>query len=125
MLTLICGLSRSGKTTYSKQYENVVHLDEVGFDYERCKEFVNNGEVVIEGVYNKISQRKSLLSVYHGEATKCIWLNTPLEVRKTRKGYSTHSNIFFEPPTLNEGWDEIIIIRGNDDVECISRKEQT
>lgn len=113
MLTLICGLSRSGKTTYSKQYDNVIHLDKVGFDYERCKELIRNVDVVVEGIYNKTDQRESLLSVYHGGATKCIWLDTPLEIRKTREGYSKHSNVLFEPPTLDEGWDEIIIIRGD------------
>ena len=35
MLTLICGLPRAGKTTYSKQFENdgrykVIHLDTCG-----------------------------------------------------------------------------------------------
>ena len=54
--------------------------------------------------------RKGLLQAYKGKGTKCIWLNTPIEIKKTREGYSKNCEYFFEPPTYEEGWDEIIII---------------
>ena len=124
MLILICGRSRAGKTTYSQRFENVIHLDEVGFSYERCRSYVHDGDVVVEGVYDKAQLRKSLLSSYSGDSRKCIWLDTPTEIRRSRKGYSKLSDIPFEPPTLEEGWDEIVIIRGENDVECYSRQTE-
>lgn len=109
MLTLICGLPRAGKTTFSKQYENVVHLDEVGFNYERCNRLVRDEDIVIEGVYNKAEQRKALLATYHGGAKKCIWLDTPKHIRQER-AKTKIPDMPFEPPTYSEGWDEIIVI---------------
>ena len=116
MLTLICGHPRAGKTTYSKQFEGVckiLHLDYCG-RYGGVIQSVQHlhGDIVVEGVYNKAEQRKALIRAYHGRHTKCIWLDTPLEVRQTREGYRKH-NEYFEPPTYSEGWDEIIIIGDN------------
>lgn len=117
MITLICGHPRAGKTTYSAQYgDAVLHLDECGMQpYEGVEKRIRHmvGDVVVEGVYSRAHRRKRLLSLYKGggKAT-CIWLDTPLEVRRQRVGYHRTLSERFEPPTYQEGWDEIIVLRG-------------
>ena len=121
MIKLICGMSRAGKTTYSKQFEDVIHLDYCGgiiTCYDRASEKVSNanGDVIIEGVYNTVERRKALLSAFNGEGKRvCVWLNTELETIASRTFDHIPKPTYFEPPTLDEGWDEIIIIRGNDE----------
>lgn len=123
MLTLICGKPRAGKTTFSEQYDNVIHLDTSGA-YQgvlnRLKR--KQGDIIVEGVYNTHWQREALIKSYNGEGHRCIWLDTADEVRQTRKGWDKYCDRQpFEPPTLEEGWDEIIIIRG-DHEQRIDRK---
>ena len=122
MLTLVCGLPRAGKTTYSSQFENVVHLDDylylpLTLRHERCnRNAETEDDVVVEGIYHTAKLRISLIQAYRGKGLKCVWLDTPLEIKKHRIGYVPAMSPFpFEPPTLDEGWDEIIIIRGNDE----------
>ena len=40
-------------------------------------------------------------------------MNTPIEIKKTRRGYNKYCEYPFEPPTYSEGWNEIIIIEGD------------
>ena len=124
MLTLICGLPRAGKTTYSKQYNcKVIHLDAYGnFRVVRDKVSMTEGDVVVEGVYALARQRQHLLDAYNGDYSKCIWLDVPKEIRKRRDEWRESMAVMkFDPPNLSEGWDEIIIIRGDDNVECHRR----
>lgn len=116
MLTLICGQPRAGKTTYSERFNDVIHLDTSGA-YRGVLRKVKrlNGDVVVEGVYRHQSERIHLIQVYDTDRYKCIWLNTPDEVRQSRKGWDKWCDKPFETPTLSEGWDEIIIIRGNNE----------
>ena len=114
MFVLICGLPRAGKTTYSKKFENVIHLDELRFMKSvqfRLREN-GTGDVAVDGVYHKANDRISLLNEYKGLQKVCIWLDTPVEMKQSRRGYDSRCEYPFEPPTLEEGWDEIIIIRG-------------
>lgn len=114
MLTLICGLPRAGKTTYSAQFEDVIHLDTSGAYNGVIRKLQHReGDAIVEGVYHTQSQRERLIKAYRGNGFKCIWLNTPLVVRKTRKGWDKFCDFHFEPPTYSEGWDEIIIIGEN------------
>lgn len=123
MLTLICGLPRAGKTTYSKRYEgkcNIIHVDTMGCTWlsrnARSLEAVRLEEdVVVDGILPHRAERQALLDAYQGDRAVCIWLDTPLEVRKTRKGWSKACEFPFDPPTYDEGWDEIIVIKGEDD----------
>ena len=111
MLTLICGLPRAGKTTYAERFDNVIHLDTSG-GYagvlHRLK--MVKGEVIVEGVYRRTMDRERLIQGYPTDRYKCIWLNTPDEIRRSRKGWDRYCDQPFEPPTYSEGWDEIIII---------------
>lgn len=117
MLTLICGLPRAGKTTYSIRYENVIHLDTSGAYHgviHKVKRLT--GDIVVEGVYRSKCEREALIKAYKGKGYVCIWLDTPLEVRMTRFGWDKWCDAKpFEPPTYDEGWDEIIVIKGDND----------
>ena len=121
LIKLICGRSRAGKTTYSKQFDNVIHLDFCSTypsKYESALKKVEKqqGDVIIEGIYNTAERRTALLESYKGDGKRvCIWLDTPLDIIESRffnsKAYKLPHP--FEPPTYSEGWDEIIIIRGD------------
>lgn len=130
MIKLICGRSRAGKTTFSERYDDVVHLDYCGgiltcYDNVITKVEKIIGDVIVEGVYNTVERRKALLEAYKGDGEKiCIWLDTPPEVIEKRFFIKLPDlPHLFEPPTFDEGWDTIIIIRGDDDVEYINREE--
>lgn len=123
MIILICGLPRAGKTTYSKKYEQdmiVFHLDTYGMiegsRYLGIFHSVyqnSNKNIVIDGVFHSAHLRKRLLQSYKNNDKRiCIWINTPLEIRKSRSGYVKYY-ADFEPPTYDEGWDEIIVIKGD------------
>lgn len=115
---LICGISNSGKTTYSKNYDNVLHLDDYK-SFAKCNEELEkqNNDVCVEGVYNSNKRRLELLKCVNDKAHKvCIWLNTPLDICINRKETQRSEDLMrrqikrFEPPTYDEGWDEIIVI---------------
>lgn len=118
-INLICGRSRAGKTTYSKQFEDVIHLDNYGSapnSYPRVLKKVADaeGKVVVEGIYDTAGLRTELLKAYRGNGKKvCTWINTPLDIIESRfhPRFKPRSLPHpFEPPTYSEGWDEIIII---------------
>lgn len=123
MLSLICGMPRAGKTTYSKRYDNVIHLDGIG--YHQVKRMVAEitTDVAVDGIYNDSRTRERLATAYKGNGRRCIWIDTPLEIRKTRPMWQEYLGMEFEPPTFEEGWDEIIIIRGEHE-QRISRQTE-
>ena len=112
MSVLICGLSNAGKTTYSRNFDNVIHYDNVSGTTRQKHEYIvteaRKGEVCVEGVYNEPFRRKELAEAMTGRKV-CIWLDTPLDVCRQRPNFS--GTRIFEPPTLDEGWDEIIIVK--------------
>lgn len=121
-VSLVCGRSRAGKTTYAKRFGNAIHLDDYGIGdkaYPRVADKVSKtiGDVVVEGIYNTPERRKTLLDVCPNKRKICIWLDTPLDEieRRFYKWKPRNLPHKFEPPTLDEGWDEIIILRGDDE----------
>lgn len=120
MLTLICGHSRAGKTTYSEQFDNVIHLDEEHSTRKVIEKVRKvDGDVVVEGIYYKPKERTALLEAYRGDGSRCICLNTPRETREQRMSHAIKQDYPFLIPTYDEGWDEIIILRGGgDDQGC-------
>lgn len=113
MLTCICGYPRAGKTTYSKQFDNVIHLDDLGSTQNVLRRVrLTKGDVVVEGVYYNPKQRKELLNSYKGKGSRCIFIDTLKEVREERLGHEIKHDYPFLIPTFDEGWDEIIIIHG-------------
>lgn len=117
MITLICGLPNAGKTTYSKQFDNALHQDDIG----AIKRIVNiiepMDDVIIEGYFGRRNERERVRKAHNGYA-KCIYIDISADESIKREDRNRHPQIlrnaawFFEPPTLDEGWDEIIIIRG-------------
>ena len=120
-MTVVIGLPNAGKTTYSAQFEDVLHYD----DISRCTRAERNeiykafqGDC-IEGIYNSKQSRERLLSCLPKDTEKvCVWIDTPAEecIRRENRGRSpelvkSHERMF-EPPTLDEGWDEIVLIKG-------------
>lgn len=129
MLTLICGISNAGKTTYSSKYKNTIHLDDFKTVKEVCSIVQKEKEkdVCVQGIFCLSRHRKQLCNVYNGNKI-CIWLNTPLEECISRENRNRSQLIIkngyeiFEPPTYKQGWDQIIIIEN--DKETILDKEE-
>lgn len=136
MLTLICGLPNAGKTTYSNLFDSVLHYDDIlrlSKD-ERMQLYQQTDAECIEGIYNTKKSREIILEHTNRSCNICIWIDTPKEecIDRENRGRPSalveHHAKIFEPPTLDEGWDEIIIIRGDnerrfskaDDKEIIS-----
>lgn len=122
MIILICGVGRAGKTTYSQAFDHVLHLDGMGREPQRFRNVINaltDRDVTVEGIYGTSALRMELLQAYRGKGSKCIWLDTPeplVRDRLKKDGIPIpHRHFDFEPPTFNEGWDEIIIIRGENE----------
>lgn len=118
-MILIIGYPNAGKTTYSTQFDNVLHLDDFPpSKFLNCNEAVRqaDGEVVVEGIYNLRCRRKKLLEAAKKDEKKvCIWLNTPIEecIRRENRGRPRQVVTGpFQAPTLDEGWDEIIVVDG-------------
>ena len=123
-MILVCGIPNAGKTTYSKRFEGAVEFDRVGGTNRQMREKVlgmvrENHDLVVEGVYGKAADRRLLVEAAGGARNKCIWIDTPLETCVQRENEYRHrsehlvvcSHEHFEPPTLDEGWDEIEVIR--------------
>ena len=123
-MTLICGLPNAGKTTYSQRYEGVTHYDGLHLTtrqrYEYLNALVKRGNAVLEGVFGEAKRRAEFIAnTPPNERKVCIWLNTPEDVCHARENRGRPQAIVtlhaqtFQPPTYDEGWDEIIIIGGN------------
>ena len=126
MLILICGIPNAGKTTYSSQFDNALHLDEIGAtDKVIDKMRQIDGDVVVEGYFGSAESRRRVRSAYGGEA-RCVFIDISVEESIKREKRNRHEAIlrnasrFFEPPTLDEGWDEIIVIREEDNGQHIT-----
>lgn len=125
MAILIVGIPNAGKTTFSERFGNVIHADEYPepryLTFPKAVKEIGIG-VVAEGFVNSARCRKDFIEAAGDGEKICIWLDTPLEVcvereRQGRKrGYDFVERLAerFEPPTYDEGWDEIIIVRGKD-----------
>lgn len=120
MIKLVCGRCRAGKTTFCKQFKDVIHLDNYGrhpFSYAKCLEKVarTDGDIIVDGIFDTAERRIALLEAYKGGGKKvCIWLDTPLDIIESRFFRGSRMNLphSFEPPTYAEGWDEIEVIHG-------------
>ena len=116
MFTLIIGLPNSGKTSYSNNYENVIHAD--NYKTKEVKEFVSkaDGDIVVEGIYILRSDREPLIKSYNG-LKKCVVMDTHVDVCISRENRGRFPNLvtgmneWFEIPTFDEGWDIIEIRR--------------
>lgn len=126
--TLICGLPNAGKTTYSKQYKNVIHLDDYKIKYrdrwqDACFKTLRQmkNSMCMEGLAISKEFRKSLVNIAKARNynTICIFIDTPVDVCIKRcdlndKGVPKQNIVLYgkliNRPTLEEGWDELKII---------------
>ena len=135
MFTLICGVPNSGKTTYSKLFSPIYHSEDFfRGNYEQqfvdCNKFLStlDFDFYIEGTYNTIAFRKELLEACkHHKYKQCIYREISLEtsLKRERRGRCLSSlKIAYKmlaPPTLDEGWEEIIVIH-EDGTETIQKR---
>jgi len=132
-LILICGLSNSGKTTFSeKKYDAVVHCDEILFSKKSYKKSIlekvkNTSNICMEGLFISCEIRREIVNAYNGDKTICIWLDTDLEecIKRENRNRSIilikNCYSIFEPPTYDEGWDEIYIIKNNGEPKLLHK----
>lgn len=122
-MVIIIGLPNSGKTTFSERFKNVIHFDSIPHryayeQYQKCNELAAQaeGDVCIEGLYNSKRSRMELLKAIADKPGKriCIWLDTPVEECCRRENRHRPIGIVhaharsFQPPSMDEGWDEIV-----------------
>lgn len=130
LIFVFCGSPASGKTTLSKKIAEEQNAIRLSFDEMRClqhKELIQptlealqfNKNVVVDSVFTRLSQRKVILDATKDIDCKriLIYMNTPLEECVRRNAQRPNPlpefmvrNIYnsIEPPTLDEGWDEIL-----------------
>ena len=119
MLVAVCGPPNAGKTTSSLRFPNVVHMDGTRLEDACVAVSGAEGDVCVEGVLPNAHVRRRLARAYAGRRV-CVWLDIPFEecVRREARGRGEWMlrNFYgcFEPPTVAEGWDEVIRVDGRD-----------
>lgn len=135
MIIVLCGLPGSGKTTLSHKLSKKYNAKAYSFDdflqgnkgktlkdfYQYLYQQSLTENIIIDTINLGIKVRLSLLKYFKDiEKSKIlIVMTTPVEEcirrnnKRQRKEYVTDSMIYFlsskyEPPTLDEGWDEIL-----------------
>lgn len=130
-LYLFCGSPGSGKTTLSKQMAEQYNAERISFDerhYIRHTDMIlpivealtDGKNVVADSVFSHVKQRTAILDAVKDIPCRkvLVYMTTPLDEclrrnanRKNRLPDFVVESFYnsFEPPTLAEGWDEIII----------------
>lgn len=137
MLYVLCGIPASGKTTLSKQlssqynaklycYDEFIKLYKKHDRHEYLYNLIANDlavghNIVLDDLHTRFEWRKTLLDAIKDIPCKkiLIIMTTPLEecIRRNaqRQGSSRlpefiiyHLNKEYQPPSLDEGWDEIL-----------------
>lgn len=128
-LTLFCGCPASGKSTLSKQIAEQHNAERISFDerkYILHKEMIppilealtDGKNVVVDSVFSHVRQRTLVLDAVKDIPCRkvLIYMTTPLdECLRRNANRKNHLPDFvvesffnsIEPPTLDEGWDEI------------------
>lgn len=114
-MILITGLPNAGKTTFSARFENAYHGDDLRRQGINLWDIIKEDGVVLEGIYNRADLRQKMLRTASRPCV-CYWLDITVQeaIRRETRGrkpwfFEMHNNDF-QPPTMDEGWDEIIRI---------------
>lgn len=118
-MILIIGIPNAGKTTYAAQYSDVVHYDDTSRLPREERLSIAAKSECAEGIYNTRKSRTEILKKAGEGRHVCVWIDTPIEICLERErngrmrgdGLVLHHAKRFEPPTYDEGWDEIKRIR--------------
>lgn len=127
-IVCVMGYPNSGKTTYSKNYSTIIHLDDYPYiDTIIANNIINtittDEDVCIEGdKLNHISFRQIFLPILFNKfkyANKiCVFLDTPKNICVYRENRGRHINQMLmyniDQPSFDEGWDDIIRIQYSD-----------
>ena len=135
-LFVMCGSAGAGKTTMSKILEHKHNAVRYSFDEMHCirhRELIpyiidslkTGKNVVVDALYDKAKFRQELLQATNQLGCKriLVYVNTELAEcinrnlnRETQLPVFIIESIYhtFEPPNLDEGWDEIIEVRPYD-----------
>lgn len=127
---VMCGVPGSGKTTHSKKMVEERGLERFSFDEMGCfrlEEFmrpaleaIREGKsVILDSTNLRVNVRKKILQAVADIPCKkiAVYMDTPLDecIRRNANREcrlqdfiieSTHRSL--QPPTLDEGWDEIL-----------------
>ena len=134
-LYIMCGVPGSGKSTTSKQMADEYGLERFSFDEMKCfclddymhlaiNAIQDGKNVILDSTNLRVNVRKKILQAVNDVLCKkvVVYMNTPLEVCLDRnRNRATRLQDFIiessyrslQPPTLDEGWDEIIYIENN------------
>lgn len=129
-LYLFCGAPASGKSTLSKQMAEQCNAERISFDerhYMRHNEMIppilealeDGKNVVADSLFAYVKQRKMILEALKDVSCRkiLVCMTTPLdECLRRNANRKNHLPDFvvesffqsIEPPTLEEGWDEIL-----------------
>lgn len=129
-LYVMCGIPASGKSTKSKQLAEKHGLTRFSFDEMGCYttrqflrpvvEALKNGEdVIMDSTHLKTNSRKVIFQAIESIPCRkiCIFMNTSFDECLRRNANRDARvpdiametlNNSIEPPTLDEGWDEIL-----------------
>lgn len=127
MIIFVIGLPNSGKTTYAKNFECVVHVDD--YMVAPAKNIIpniikdinlyltNNDVVLVEGVLFSATMRKRILDGIDKYVYKqCIYLNVDMPECVSRENRGREISMIkeiakiFQPPKYDEGWNKIVIV---------------
>lgn len=113
---LIIGSPNAGKTTLSARFGDTYHGDDLRKQGIDLWDIIKQDGVVIEGIFNNAEVRRRILETCSRPAV-CIFLDITFEecLRRENRGrrewYLRMLYDRIEPPTMAEGWDELIVIK--------------
>lgn len=133
VLYVMCGVPGSGKSTFSRKFAEEKGLERFSFDEMQCFrlesfmrpaiEAMREGKsVILDTVNLRVNVRKKVLQAVENIPCRkvVVYMDTSLEQCLYRNAHrearlqdciieSTYKSL--QKPTLDEGWDEIIIVK--------------
>lgn len=131
-LYVMCGIPGSGKSTLSRKLAEEHGLTRFSFDEMQCytaRQFLRPAvialqegkSVILDSTHLRVNGRKAVLKAVENIQCRkiCVFIDTPFDecLRRNAQREARIPDVMMEstrralePPTIEEGWDEIIII---------------